>query len=127
MLLSAEAVFASPKIISLKTRRTSHTSYVSNVRVNNTDEVPLKNFHTGYSTDVTVGTPPQAFQLHVDTSSSDTWVWDQSAVAANPYCVGGGCMKLLRLTCPSIVLIKPSSRYSKVKHLYFCRQGYFRH
>lgn len=45
-------------------------------------ETPLENRFTYYNIEIEFGTPPQQFNLLIDTGSSDTWVPD----AANPHC-----------------------------------------
>ncbi|KAF5092260.1 hypothetical protein D0Z00_004669 [Geotrichum galactomycetum] len=45
-------------------------------------EVPLDNIYTYYNVELELGTPPQKFDLIIDTGSSDLWVISET----NPYC-----------------------------------------
>lgn len=81
----------SPGTVGLKIVKNRHVEKQQlQKRATGTIQATLDNGITLYSTNVTIGTPPQSFTLDVDTGSSDLWV----PAASAPICQDrsqGGC------------------------------------
>ncbi|KAK7541192.1 aspartic peptidase domain-containing protein [Phyllosticta citribraziliensis] len=67
-----------PKVVGLPfTRTKKDVSQLPPLARREAVQLGLQNERWGYNVNVSVGTPPRSFQLHLDTGSSDTWLPDR--------------------------------------------------
>jgi hypothetical protein len=96
MLLSlVNHVNAEPKVVSMQTKRMPHSRALE--KRGDGEVVAIGNGGVGYFLNTTIGTPGQSVWLHVDTGSSDTWMFsaaleeDSSELGSSAYCKCTAC------------------------------------
>lgn len=85
--------------------------------------VPLDNYYTYYNVEIELGTPPQKFNLLIDTGSSDLWVIGST----NRYCARTSAQlssnNYFNCTQSGVFTVSDSSTYTRNNSNFFIKYG----